>query len=251
MGKYKLVALDMDGTVLNSQNQISDANRQAILDAIRAGITVMFATGRGIQSIIPYVEQLGIGSPIVASNGSEVWSRPHELHFRELLEVDWVIRMHQLAVAKDTWFWAYATSGHYNRENWVTDIRAVEWLKFGFQTAQPDVLAEIHKELVSWGLFELTNSHPTNIEVNPAGISKASGIAQVCSIIGTDMSRVVAIGDGLNDIAMIRAAGLGVAMGNAQEEVKEIADLVTVHHDEDGVAAVIRNYVLNENITVK
>lgn len=92
----------------------------------------------------------------------------------------------------------------------------------------------------------MTNSHPCNIELNPKGVSKASGLKEVCRRLGIDMSEVVAVGDSLNDLAMIREAGLGVAMGNAQEEVKKAADWTTVTNEEDGVAEVIFKKVLGE-----
>lgn len=119
-----------------------------------------------------------------------------------------------------------------------------EWLKFGFYTENEVNRKAIYQAIASWDAIEMTNSHPFNIECNPKGINKASGLREVCKLYGINMSEVVAIGDSLNDVAMIREAGLGVAMGNAQEEVKKIADIVTATNDEDGVARVIQNFVL-------
>jgi len=94
--------------------------------------------------------------------------------------------------------------------------------------------------------FEITNSHPANLEFNPKGVNKAAGLRQVCQLYGLSMDEVVAMGDSLNDIAMIREAGLGVAMGNAQEEVKRAADMIALSNTEDGVAHLIRSFVLQE-----
>ncbi|MDF2963402.1 MAG: Cof-like hydrolase, partial [Paenibacillus sp.] len=99
-------------------------------------------------------------------------------------------------------------------------------------------------KLEAWGVLEITNSHPLNLELNPKGINKASGIRQVCSLLGIGMSQVIAMGDSLNDESMIREAGLGVAMGNAQDEVKEFADVITATNEEHGVAKIIEQYVL-------
>lgn len=244
MGNYKLVALDMDGTVLDEHQQISERNRQAIFAAIEAGVTVMFATGRGIQSVQPYIEELGLKSPIVTVNGGEVWREPRVLLARELLDVSEVQRLHRLALEHDTWYWGYAVEGLYNREHWIEDPASVSWLKFGFHYENVPVLDRIRKEIEGWGTLEVSNSHPCNIEINPKGITKASGVRQVCGLLGIDMSEVVAMGDSLNDIAMIRAAGLGVAMGNAQEAVKRAADLVTLSNTDNGVAEVIYKHVL-------
>ncbi|GKS13676.1 5-amino-6-(5-phospho-D-ribitylamino)uracil phosphatase YcsE [Paenibacillus chitinolyticus] len=245
MSQYKLVALDMDGTLLNEEKQVSPANREAIYAALEAGVTVIFSTGRGVQSALPYAEELKLQTPIVSVNGSEVWKAPHDLLKRTLLDLDLVRRMYDLAIEHDTWYWAYSVEGMYNRDNWAEDITKPEWLKFGFYTENKESLEIIRGELARWGELEITNSHPDNLELNPKGISKASGIEEVCKLLGIEMSQVIAMGDSENDIAMIRAAGLGVAMGNAQDGVKRIADLVTVTNDEDGVAKIIQEYVLD------
>lgn len=81
---------------------------------------------------------------------------------------------------------------------------------------------------------------------NPAGVTKASGLAEVCRVLGIGMEQAVAVGDSLNDLAMIKEAGLGVAMGNAQEAVKQAADEVVAGNEEDGVAEAIRRFVFGE-----
>jgi HAD superfamily hydrolase (TIGR01484 family) len=244
MGKYKLVALDMDGTLLNEEKLISMPNRKAILDALEAGVAVMFSTGRGIQSAMPYVEELGLQTPIVTVNGSEVWKAPGELLKRNILATDLVRRLHEIAVKYNTWWWAYAVEGIFNTEKWAEDIGGLEWLKFGYYTEDLAVLTEIRNTVEAWGQLEITNSHPCNIELNPKGISKASGMEEVCKMLGIRMSEVIAMGDSENDISMIREAGLGVAMGNAQDAVKLIADVVTVTNEEHAVARIINDYVL-------
>jgi HAD superfamily hydrolase (TIGR01484 family) len=244
MVKYKLVALDMDGTLLNEEKLISEANRKAILAALEAGVTVIFSTGRGIQSAMPYVEELGLQTPMITVNGSEVWKAPGELLQRHILSAELVRKLHEIAVKHGSWWWAYSVEGVFNTEKWVEDISSIQWLKFGYYTEDMAVLAEIRSTVEAWDLLEITNSHPCNIELNPKGISKASGLEEVCKLLGISMSEVIAMGDSENDISMIRSAGLGVAMGNAQDEVKLIADLITVSNEEHAVARVINEYVL-------
>lgn len=244
--KYKLLALDMDGTVLNEEQKISEENREAIAAAIDAGVTVMFSTGRGVQSVLPYVEQLKLQAPLVSVNGSEVWSAPHQLHQRIILPTDIIGRLHEMAVKSGSWYWAYAVEGLFNRDQWAENIEQNTWLKFGFYEENSELLAQIRKEVTSWDLFEITNSNINNIELNPKGISKASGMIEVCKLQGIEMSEVIAMGDSMNDLTMIRAAGLGVAMGNAQDELKANADLVTVTNNEHGVAKIIHEYILNK-----
>ena len=246
MGRYKLIALDMDGTLLNDHQQISEENRTWLYKALDAGVTVMLSTGRGVQSIYPYIEQLNMLMPIVAVNGGEVWKEPHVLLKRHLLPASAVREMHALAVRYDTWFWGYAVEGLFNKERWTDDPGSLRWLKFGFHTDNDDNRRRIREALEQTGAFEITNSHPHNLEINPKGVSKASGIREICDLLGIAMSEVVAMGDSLNDLAMVREAGLGVAMGNAQEALKEAADLVTVTNNENGVAKVIKEYVLRK-----
>ncbi|MNR08724.1 Sugar phosphatase YidA [compost metagenome] len=96
------------------------------------------------------------------------------------------------------------------------------------------------------GGLEITNSSPYNYEINPQGVNKATGIKIVCDLLGLDMSQVIAVGDSLNDLAAIQAAGLGVAMGNAQIAVQENADYVTASNNDDGIAEVIQKFILTE-----
>lgn len=243
---YKLIALDMDGTLLNEEKEISAANAEWLAKAQEAGMIVMFATGRGYQSALPYARQLGLEqSPMVLVNGSEIWRTASELHRREQMPVEWVRELRRMALEQDVWYWAYAVEGIFNRENWPEEaaIDRMGWLKFGYYTENEGKLPIIRRTLEGWDKFEITNSHPCNLELNPRGITKASGVREVCRLLGIGLDEVIAMGDSLNDIAMIREAGLGVAMGNAQDEVKEVADAVTSSNDDDGVARIIRERV--------
>jgi HAD superfamily hydrolase (TIGR01484 family) len=244
VGEYKLIALDMDGTLLTEDKTISKQNRAALAAATAAGATVMIATGRGIQNVISYIEELDMRSPIVTVNGSEVWAAPGVLHSRTLMDPAVIGELQGLALEYDTWYWAYAVDEIFNRDKWVDRLDAKQWLKFGFYYEDGERLGAIRSKLEAVAAFEVTNSHPFNIELNPKGINKASGIRQVCALLGIHMSQVIAMGDSLNDESMIREAGLGVAMGNAQDEVKQFADVVTATNEEHGVARIIDEYVL-------
>ncbi|MGG1600688.1 Cof-type HAD-IIB family hydrolase [Paenibacillus naphthalenovorans] len=246
MSRYKLIALDLDGTLLTDDKRISEENKAAIRLAEDAGITVMFATGRGVQNVEEYVRELALGSPQVTVNGSEVWKAPGKLLERHVVDPGLIRRMYKLAAYYDTWFWAYCVGDIYNKERWLpeSEIDAKQWMKFGFYTENEDSLAVIRQELASWNQLEITNSHPWNLELNPKGISKASGLKRVCELLGIHMSQVMAMGDSLNDAVMLQEVGLGVAMGNAQDEVKALADTVTLTNEENGVAQAIRQYAL-------
>jgi HAD superfamily hydrolase (TIGR01484 family) len=238
----------MDGTLLNERSEISTENAEWIQKALDAGITVSFSTGRGFRSALPFAEQLKLETPMITVNGGEIWQKPHVLHTRTLLSPVYVQRLHELALKhREVWFWAYSTEDIYNKEKWISpssDYEQHHWLKFGYYTEDDAARESILAEVQSWNAFEITNSSPWNLELNPEGVSKASALRELCTMLDIDMSQVVAVGDSLNDIAAIREAGLGVAMGNAQAAVKEAADVMTYTNNEHGVAEVIKRYVL-------
>ena len=242
---YKLLALDMDGTLLNDKKIISDQNRIWIRQAVEAGITVCMATGRGRPNIVPFLQQLELDTPFVAVNGSEVWADSHNLRSRQVIEPELIRQMHRLADGHDTWYWAYGSRQVYTKSNWIDNIESEIWMKFGIYTEHLPTLTALTEEIASWGKLEMTNSDPLNIEMNPLGISKATGLREVCELVGCQFTEMIAAGDSLNDEQMIRAAGLGVAMGNAQQAVKDEADLVIPSNEEDGIAYLIKNYILN------
>lgn len=244
MSRYALLALDMDGTLLDDEQRVSDENREAIQEAQRAGVTVILSTGRGFGSAVPYADELGLTGPMVTVNGGEVWKTPHDLHVRHLLERNQVQRMYEITQKYDTWFWAYSTKGIYNPDKWTAVIEEEDWLKFGYYNEDDDIRGKILDELHTIGGLELTNSSPYNIEINPLGIHKAAGVQTVCDLLGLNMSQVVSVGDSLNDLAVIQQSGLGAAMGNAQDKVKEAADIVVATNNEHAVAELIRKYIL-------
>jgi Cof subfamily protein (haloacid dehalogenase superfamily) len=248
LSPYRLIALDLDGTLLNEDKEISQENKKWIAEARKAGVTVMFSTGRGRQSSMNYVEELALNSPLVLVNGSEIWESPDTLLKRTEMPVDWVRAFRQMALDYDVWYWAYTVEGILNRDNWPAKAETEDgltWLKFGFYTENERKLTAIRASLEERGDLSITNSHPCNIELNPLGADKGSGVRQVCSLLGIEMSQVIAMGDSFNDLSMIREAGLGVAMGNAQEEIKVQADVTTSTNEEDGVAEIIRKYIFH------
>jgi hypothetical protein len=247
MAKIRLVALDMDGTLLNDRQEVSPRNAAAIRRALDAGVIVCLATGRGVQNVLSYTELLGLTTPMITVNGGEIWRRPHDLHRRIAMAAADVLRLRGLALEHGVWYWAYATDGVYNRDRWVEPEEALEdktWLKFGYYEENVRVLERIRATAESWGGFEISNSSPVNIELNPSGVSKGAALRELCGLLGIDPSETAAAGDSLNDLSMIRAAGLGAAMGGAQQKVKEAADIVLPGNNEDGVAHLIEHYVL-------
>ncbi|MBY3623596.1 HAD family phosphatase [Acinetobacter sp. CUI P1] len=246
--KYRLLALDMDGTLLNDEQIITPTTVKWLQKAVDAGIHVCLSTGRAFTSAFPYAEQLGLETPMITVNGSEVWRAPHEIYRRSLMDPMLVKQMYELAKEDDIWFWAYSTEKVHKQDNWDGNVTGREWLKFGYHTEDDELRHKLLLRLQDMGGLEITNSSPHNLEINPLGVNKAAGILEVCKLLGLDMSQVIAVGDSLNDLAAIQQAGLGVAMGNAQETVKEEADAVVASNNNDGIAEVIQKYIFNEAV---
>ncbi|MEK3941731.1 Cof-type HAD-IIB family hydrolase [Paenibacillus sp. FSL H3-0310] len=246
IAKYRLLALDMDGTLLNDEQIITPTTVEWIQKAVNAGVHVCLSTGRAFVSALPYAEQLGLETPMITVNGSEVWRAPHEVYRRSLMDPKLVQEMYDLAKADDIWFWAYSLDEVLKQDNWDGDVTGREWLKFGYHTEDDELRHKLLLRLQDMGGLEITNSSPHNLEINPLGVNKAAGIKEVCKLLGIEMSQVVAVGDSLNDLAAIQQAGLGVAMGNAQKTVKQEADVVVATNNQDGIAEVIQKYIFTE-----
>jgi HAD superfamily hydrolase (TIGR01484 family) len=246
MAKYKMIALDLDGTLLDEERRISAKNKQYIQRAREAGAVVCISTGRGFKSALEHVADLGLDGPFVTANGSEVWFDQQTLLSRHLLTHEQVRKLIEVADSLGIWYWSYTVDGLLSRENFDGKIEKVDWLKLGFYDEDVQKLRAALEIIKDWPGLEISNSHELNIEINPQGISKAVGLQLVCERLGITMDQVVACGDSLNDVEMIKAAGVGVAMGNAQQAVKDIADWVSLSNQEDGVAAAIEKFILSE-----
>ncbi|WP_309122570.1 Cof-type HAD-IIB family hydrolase [Paenibacillus sp.] len=243
VAKYKLIAIDLDGTLLTDGKTITDETKRWLRYAEEQGVTVIFSTGRGMQTAEAYWKELALRSPMVMLNGAEIWSGPGKLHKRTFLPREAVRRLHGIAVDRGEWYWGYSAESLTGREGWTPEMFERDWMKFGIGSADLRRLEEIRQDLESWGTLEITRSAPTNLEISAKGVSKESGVREVCKLVGIDMQHVMAIGDHHNDMRLLQAAGLGVAMGNADEQVKAIARAVTATNNEEGVAQAIRKYV--------
>lgn len=240
----KLVALDMDGTLLNKAGKISEENRRAIKEAENQGVFVVLSTGRSFATCSDFAKSMELQSYLITVNGSEIYDNQGKLVERNIVDSDSIQWMWELSQKYGTHFWAISCDNIYRAEM-PEKIHDSQWLKFGFDTDDESIRKIIMDELVSKGNFEISNSSPTNIEVNAMGVNKAKAIKLVCSLLDITMDNVMAVGDSLNDLAMISEAKVGVAMGNAQEIVKEKADWVTATNEEDGVAKAIRKWALS------
>ncbi|TFD99761.1 Cof-type HAD-IIB family hydrolase [Jeotgalibacillus salarius] len=241
----QLIALDMDGTLLRNDHSVSEENRAAIKMAQEQGKAVMVSTGRPLLYAQDIVDSLRLSTYLITVNGGEIWNPERELIERTMIDSSHVEFMLEMALKHDTHFWSSTVEGVWNKNTtFPTNIHDYQWLKFGFDIEDDEVRESIWHELSKRQELEVTNSSTTNIEVNAAGINKAAAIRKVCQRLNIEMDQVMAVGDSLNDLAMIKESGIGVAMANAQLRVKEAADWVTHSNEENGVAEAIRRFVL-------
>ncbi len=266
MTHFRLLALDLDGTLLNGRLEISPRDRGALQRAQRGGVELVLASGRMFRSSLPYAQELHITAPIIAYQGAVV----RDPRTRAVLFCEEV----PLAVARDAVAWAEARGFHVNiyaddeiytarscaEADLYRDISGVPYhvvgplsrfidrdstklvLVFLDPDRIPDVMTELQRFLGARAT--VTRSHENFVEVISPGVDKGKALAFVAGHLGVPAENVVAIGDNLNDIPMVRYAGLGVAMRHSPPLLLEVAKFVTTSPDEGGVADVIERFFL-------
>lgn len=242
---WKLLALDLDGTLLNSEGNVSKENALWLEKARSKGIQVTIASGRPRHSVQPFIDQLGISTPFVTSNGSEVWHGTTLLE-RNTLSSDHIKWFQKLSKEYNTNFEAYSASGQFVHEELPNNLDEHVWLMFVFVCPDTSVVASLTQLLEIEPAIELCQSDFTKIDINPKGISKASGLKRISSELGIESSSIASIGDNWNDIAMLKWAGIGIAMDNARIEVKEASNHITLDHNQNGVAEAIRKWIISD-----
>ena len=264
MKDIRLVALDLDGTVFNDKKEITPRTLEAIRAACARGVAVLPATGR-TASGIPAAFTSNGASVVDLTTGEQLVNQPfgteQALKIYDLLE--------QGGGMMSIFIGGKSYTTRANAENHMDVVP--ENLKSYFRTTRIEV-DDMHATLrthaheiekysmiyhdegerdAAWRAIEaacpgveLTSSLPRNMEVNAPGVTKGSGLLALAAHLGLTRAQTMAVGDSGNDRAMIEAAGLGVAMGNATDDIRKIADVTTDDNNHDGVAVAIEKYVL-------
>ena len=268
---YEVLVLDIDGTLTNSKKEITEKTLEAVISAQNEGIKVVIASGRptaGIKDIAKKLKLDEYGGYVLSYNGAKITNfKTKEVIYNETLPKEMIPAIYEEAVEQKVGIVTYegsdAISGNgideYNqleaRINGI-GLREVEdfpnYVRFSVNkcllTGEPSHMAEVEKKMKErFGSFlNIYRSEDFFVEVMPQNIDKAYSLGKLLKHLGLDRSQMIACGDGFNDLSMIKYAGLGVAMANAQEVVKEAADYITLSNDEDGVAKVINKFMLNQ-----
>lgn len=247
MNKIKLIALDMDGTLLNDDGVVSDYTKKVLTKVLERGVHVVLTTGRPLALCHSIGVELGLPSYIIVSNGAEIWTMQEELLRRKTMDTQMVQRLWEVGKALELHMWTVATDEIYHDSTGPDDFNAHEWLKIGYGRLDKEQKQQLlDKTAGDIPNIEVTNSALTNIEMNAAGVNKADALRFICNKIGISMKQVIAMGDSLNDLKMIEECGIGIAMGNGQKLIKDIADYTTDTNNNNGVAKAIEKFVLNE-----
>jgi len=261
---YRLLALDMDGTLLNSHGEVSERNRKAIRAALDAGIHVTLSTGRSLTGAHWCAEELDLTCPLIIYNGGMLADRAgNVLYSKELLPADALLAMEE-GVKRGVTLCIWCGGklyGHPLNERTADYVRfagveplPVESLEALARQGVTKVLWYGTKEEIPafWKEMEkapfenvhATPSQPMFLEFFHGEVSKAAALERLGALLNVQREEMIAMGDGANDLELLAYAGLGVAMGNASPLVKKQADAVTVTNDRDGVAEVIEKYLL-------
>lgn len=267
---YKILALDIDGTLLNSKKEITPVVEKAITSLQNRGIPVLIVSGRPAQGIRHVAEAIHFkerGGYILSFNGGKiidcrtgetVYSKPIDsLYYKEIIEYANTLNASILTYDGDDIITEKPDNKYVDIESKVVrmPVRKVDNLyeaiskdnvvvdKFliagepEYMMSKVSAMAEHFK-----GRLNVFMSEPFFIEVVPLGIDKAASLEVLLSRLGMTRAELVACGDGRNDVTMIGYAGMGVAMGNACEEVKAVSNYITASCDEDGVAVAIEKF---------
>ena len=270
--KYKLLVLDVDGTLLNNERQISKRTLSTLLKVQQAGVKIVLASGRPTYGIIPLAKTLELGNYggyIISYNGCQIIKAENgEIIFERRINPELVPYLEKKARKNgfdiftyhdDTILTSNPDNRHIRQEAALNGLKLIKEEEFSaaidFQPCKVmlvsddyDALAELEEK---WkkrlaGTLDVFPSEPFYLEAVPWGIDKSNTLGVLLEELGISREETMAIGDGVADVTMLQMAGLAVAMGHAPDSVKVCADRVTGTNEEDGVAQAVEKAILAE-----
>lgn len=266
--KYQLVALDIDGTLLTSSQEIMPLTQKKLVELQQQGISIVLASGRGIKSLSEIGKQIQMDqypqNGYLCLNGLEIYdSSYHLIHKEKKLTQNDAYILDQYAKEFDIDMIFFFTKGLFIIEHGHTgiidhhfktslkekilsvddiphdyfdDLRKVAFVQK--REIMSDIKENLYQKLYS--SFEVSLVEPDWIEINPLGLNKGHALEVFCQLKHISIDQTIAFGNGENDIQMLKRAGKGIAMGNAFESVKEIADDICLRADEDGIGEYLK-----------
>lgn len=270
--KYKLLVLDVDGTLLNDEREISKRTLAALLKVQQMGVRIVLASGRPTYGLMPLAKTLELGNYggfVLSYNGCQIIKAQNgEILFERRINPEMLPYLEKKA--RKNGFAIFT----YHDDTLITDSPDNEYIKNEallnnlkiikedeFSTAidfapckcmlvsdkeKAPIGLEQHWEKRLAGTLDAFRSEPYFLEVVPCGVNKANTLGALLEHLGVTREEVIAVGDGVCDVTMLQLAGMGVAMGHSQDSVKVCADYVTASNEEDGVALAVEKLILAE-----
>lgn len=272
MNIYKMLCLDIDGTLLNSKHQITEKTKIAIRKVAKEqNIPVILVSARMPKGIFFLAKELEICAPIICYSGALIIDHNKKMLLNNYIEVSYIKKLYSITKKYSICISLYKDDEWYSeeRDKWVEQEEVITNLTSSIRDYQElfsnwenegcnkilcmgdeEQIASLKNELINTFSEDLNIylSKPTYLEIMSKNSSKTSAIAVLLKKYNVDRTVLMAIGDNYNDINMIEYAGLGIAMGNAPDEVKGYANQITTSNDEDGVACAINTYILQQII---
>ena len=270
MQPVRLIALDMDGTLLSGKGIISKENVNAIKKAQQAGVIVAICSGRFPENASMVIKEYDLHCPVIGTNGCAITLEPmgacvslHEMDKKasvqafeilDAMDAYYFLFGHKMVVTSDVNVFHHSELS--KRQTELTDIRfthgrnaVIDALEEGickYYVTIDDKVLQKRGELEAIQNVVLTSSGPSNIEIMPKGIDKGTGILELANHYNIPMESVMAMGDQDNDLPMLTRVGYGVAMGNAPMEIKQQVRYETLHCSDHGVAHAIERFVFGK-----
>jgi len=270
--KYKLLVLDVDGTLLNRHNEISKRNLAALLKVQQMGVRIVLASGRPTNGLLPLAKSLELqnyGGFILSYNGCKIINMEDgKTLFERRINPEMLPYLEKKAHKNDFAIFTYhndtiitnrPNDKHVKAEARLNQLQIVEEKEFStsidFAPCKCMLVSDDSEALTGleehWkkklnGNLSVFRSEPYFLEVVPCGIDKANSLGVLLELFDVRREEVIAIGDGVCDVSLIQLAGLGIAMGNSLDSVKVCADYVTASIEKDGVAQAVEKIILDE-----
>ena len=265
-----MVVLDLDDTLLRDDHTISPRTKKALMDAQEVGVKVVLASGRPTFAMTHIAKELELakyGSFILSFNGANITNcATNEQIFSSTLSPETAHELYHISKQEGVWIHTYvgddivtpANNEYTNIEAEITGMPIIEREDFVgaiqvpvvkvLMVGAPEKLVILEKKLQQQleGKLTVVTSKPYFLEFTESGVDKGTSLHHLISKLGIKQEEVIAMGDSYNDLAMIKFAGLGVAMGNAPDDIKAIANYVADTNMEDGVAKVVESFILNK-----
>lgn len=270
--KYKLLVLDVDGTLLNDEREISKRTLAALLKVQQMGVRIVLASGRPTYGLMPLAKTLELGNYggfVLSYNGCQIIKAQNgEILFERRINPEMLPYLEKKARKNgfaiftyhdDTLITDSPDNEYIKNEALLNNLKIIKEDEFStaidFAPCKCMLVSDKEKALIGleqhWekrlaGTLDAFCSEPYFLEVVPCGVNKANTLGALLEHLGVTREEVIAVGDGVCDVTMLQLAGMGVAMGHSQDSVKVCADYVTASNEEDGVALAVEKLILAE-----